>query len=122
MLVSGRDVPTVTTWPDVLLGTVVPAVAVFLVPPWVGSGASLGQRAVWLEPRWPDGAGALRRGSLARRVARGYLLLGLYGALQNVVALAALVGVVATGDRRGLACALTGARMVDARTGVSGSR
>ena len=141
MLVAGRDVPTATTWPDVLLGTVVPAVAVFLVPPWVGSGASLGQRAVWLEPRWPDGAGALRRGSLARRLARGYLLLGLYGALgiveavppgdasnawagalQNVVALAALVGVVATGDRRGLACALTGARMVDARAGMPGSR
>ncbi|MFB7796880.1 VanZ family protein [Isoptericola sp. NPDC056134] len=136
VLATGRDVSSATTWPDVLLGTVVPAVVVFLLPPWVGSGASLGQRAVWLEPRWPDGAGALRRGPLARRLARGYLVLGLYGvlgiveavppgdasnawagALQNVVALAALVGVVATGDRRGLACVLTGARMVDARTG-----
>ncbi|MFF2452553.1 VanZ family protein [Isoptericola sp. NPDC058082] len=134
VLASGHDVPSATTWPDVLLGTVVPAVVVFLLPPWVRSGASLGQRAVWLEPRWPDGAGVLRRGSLARRLARGYLLLGLYGvlgiveavppgdasnawagALQNVVALAALVGVVATGDRRGLACVLTGARMVDSR-------
>ncbi|MFE6967959.1 VanZ family protein [Isoptericola sp. NPDC057653] len=138
MLASGRELSSATTWADVLLGTVLPAVVVFLVPPWVGSGASLGQRAVWLEPRWPDGAGRLRRGSLPRRVARGYLLLGLYGALsiveavppgdasnawagalQNVVLLAALVGVVATRDRRGLACAITGARLVDARTPAS---
>jgi len=134
-LAAGQEIPSATTWPDVLLGTVVPAVVVFGIPPWVGSGASLGQRAVWLEPRWPDGAGTLRRGSLGRRVARGYVVLGLYGALrvleavppgdasdagtggmQNLVALAALVGVLVTRDRRGLACALTGARMVDSRT------
>ncbi|MFC8596890.1 VanZ family protein [Isoptericola sp. NPDC057191] len=137
VVATGHELPSATTWPDVLLGTVVPAVLVFFVPPWVGTGASLGQRAVWLEPRWPDGAGGLRRGSLPHRVARGYLLLGLYGALgvveavppgdasnawagtlQNVVALAALVGVAATRDRRGLACALTGARLVDARVPV----
>ncbi|MEL7978107.1 VanZ family protein [Isoptericola sp. F-RaC21] len=140
MLATGRDLPAATTWADVLLGTVVPAVLVFGVPPWLGSGASLGQRAVWLEPRWPDGGGGLRRGSLARRLARGYVLLGLYGALgiveavppgdasnawagtlQNTVALAALVGVVATRDRRGLACVLTGARMVDARERPGGA-
>jgi len=134
MLATGHELSSATTWPDVLLGTVLPAVVVFLVPPWVGSGASLGQRAVWLEPRWPDGAGRLRRGSLARRVGRGYLLLGLYGvlgiveavppgdpsnawagALQNGVLLAALIGVVATRDRRGLACEIAGATMVDAR-------
>ncbi|CAM3615111.1 hypothetical protein ISCU110981_10535 [Isoptericola cucumis] len=88
---------------------------------------------MWLEPRWPDGAGGLARGSLGRRLARGYAVLGVYGlldvaaavppgaeaagaqSLQGLVVLAAVVGVLATGDRRGLSCALTGARLVDAR-------
>ncbi|MFI2104370.1 VanZ family protein [Isoptericola sp. NPDC019693] len=137
LAVTGRDLPATVTWADVLLGTVLPTVLVLGVPPWRGSGASLGQRAVWLEPRWPDGAGRLVRGSLVRRLARGYVLLGLYGALgiveavppgdasnawagtlQGVVMLAALVGVVVTPDRRGLSCVLTGARMVDSRAPV----
>ena len=133
LMATGHGLPATPTWAEVLLGTVLPAVLVFGVPPWVGSGASLGQRAVWLEPRWPDGAGGLARGSLGRRLARGYAVLGVYGlldvaaavppgaeaagaqSLQGLVVLAAVVGVLATGDRRGLSCALTGARLVDAR-------
>lgn len=132
LLVTG-EMPGERGWPDVVAGTAVPALVVILVPPWWGSGASLGQRAVWLEPRWPDGAGGLVRGTLGRRVARGYVMLGLYGILEVVAAvpdggggwarsavtvlvLAAGIGALVTHDRRGLSCVATGARMVDARS------
>lgn len=59
---------------EYLLGVALPAALVFLLPAWLGSGATIGQRVVWLEP--------VRRGqvvTLPRRVLRGFISSGLFG-------------------------------------------
>jgi len=107
---------------------------VFVAPTFLGSGASWGQRTVWLAPRW-----AGRRGTTAQRVARaaaGGALWGALGLLSELpaevptavgvaatvaaplAALFAVVSVVAvpfTRGRRGLSGAVSGAELVDAR-------
>ncbi|PTU55729.1 VanZ family protein [Sphaerisporangium cinnabarinum] len=130
----GRPLPDGADWAQWLLGTLVPFAVVFVVPTFLGSGASWGQRTVWLAPRW-----AGRRGTMAQRVARaaaGGALWGALGLLSDLpagvpaavgvaasvaaplAALFAVVSVVAvpfTRGRRGLSGAVSGAELVDAR-------
>ncbi|KRD35618.1 hypothetical protein ASE27_12430 [Oerskovia sp. Root918] len=142
LVATGQDIPLGSDGVDVALGTVVPVVLVLFVPPFLGSGASWGQRALWLEPRWtadaaagsvgPDGLG---RGTTLRRAVRGFTSGGLWGAclilaevpggglvpdvaapLGGLVAFVAVVSVLFTRDRRGLSGVVSGARMVDARS------
>ncbi|MFD6166476.1 VanZ family protein [Oerskovia sp. NPDC060287] len=142
LVVTGQEIPLGSDGIDVVLGTVVPVVLVLFVPPFLGSGASWGQRAMWLEPRWtadaaagavgPDGLG---RGTTVRRAVRGFASGGLWGAclvlaevpggglvpdvaapLGGLVAFVAVVSVLFTRDRRGLSGVVSGARMVDARS------
>ena len=142
LVATGQDIPLGSDGVDVALGTVVPGVLVLFVPPFLGSGASWGQRALWLEPRWtadaaagsvgPDGLG---RGTTLRRAVRGFTSGGLWGAclilaevpggglvpdvaapLGGLVAFVAVVSVLFTRDRRGLSGVVSGARMVDARS------
>jgi glycopeptide antibiotics resistance protein len=142
LVALGQDVPLEAGAVDVVLGSLVPVVLVLLVPPFLGSGASWGQRAMWLEPRWtadvaegPVGAGGLGRGTTARRVVRGFASGGLWGVclvlaevpggglvpdvaapLGSLVAFVAVVSVLFTRDRRGVSGVVSGARMVDARS------
>jgi glycopeptide antibiotics resistance protein len=140
LVAAGRAVPVEQGPVEVLLGTVIPVVVVLFVPPFLGSGASWGQRAMWLEPRWPVGVAegllgpdGLGRGTTARRALRGFATGGLWGLclilaevpagflpdvagpLGGLVAFAAVVSVLMTRDRRGLSGVVSGARMVDAR-------
>ncbi|WP_227748624.1 VanZ family protein [Oerskovia douganii] len=141
LVATGQEVPLGSDGIDVALGTVVPVALVLFVPPFLGSGASWGQRATWLEPRWtadaaegvvgPDGLG---RGTTVRRAVRGFTSGGLWGAclilaevpgggpvrdvaapLGGLVAFVAVVSVLLTRDRRGLSGVVSGARIVDAR-------
>lgn len=128
LLVTGATRAEIAASSPLLLAVVLPFVAVFLGPSLVGSGASLGQRVVWLRPRWPG-----RRASRARSCARGLVVGGLWWLLTSatavpgipdplgdaLVAAGWLLAAVAVGwvpaARRGLSGALTGALVVDAR-------
>lgn len=94
---------------------------VVVIPALVGSGASLGQRIVFLAPVAPDG-------SRARLVARALVVQGAVVALPmldgsgvlwlltSVWAMVAAASVLR--DVRGLSCGITGCHMVDARAGA----
>lgn len=108
-----------------LLGTWVPAILLLWLPPLIGSGASLGQRAMWLEPRWRSATGSLARGNLPRRVLRGLCGAAGWGVLSTsdglglvlvVFVLVTVLAVPFTRGHRGLSYALTGAELVDSRT------
>ncbi|RVW09990.1 hypothetical protein EGT67_07090 [Prescottella agglutinans] len=94
--------------------------AVVVVPALVGSGASFGQRAVWLQPQWSNPPGA------ARRVGRALAVPGVCAAaivlgaapLAALWLCAAFASVLFT-RHRGLSGVLTGSGIVDAR-GASG--
>jgi glycopeptide antibiotics resistance protein len=111
---------------EAALGSVVPALLVFVLPAARRSGASLGQTAVWLEPHWPHAA------STARRMLRAASVGGLYGmllfashldwpggaaagVLASLLLVAALVAVPLTRERAGLSGLVTGAVMRDER-------
>jgi len=106
---------------SLVLMHLVPGFLVFYLPALVGSGASLGQRAVWLQPHWP----ATRRRALLRASTTGglYVVLSFltalipataFGPLSGLLLLAAFVAVPLT-KSRGLSGVLTGAEMVDSR-------
>ncbi|MGH1565581.1 VanZ family protein [Mumia sp. DW29H23] len=131
LLASGRAVPLEPTWTEWWLGSLVPWVAVFLVPVVLGSGASWGQRIVWLAPLWAR-PGETRRGSAVRRATRaacggaGWCALTVVadlpvdhvtwaGSLATAWAVVSILAVLATRDHRGASYALTGAEIVDVR-------
>ncbi len=134
LLALGRPLPAGTDAVELVLAQLLPVAALLWLPPLVGSGASLGQRAMWLAPRWRAADGTLVRGSLARRAARGALGGGLWGLLTvlaavpatagaaglalPVVVLGSLLAVPWTRGHRGLSSVLTGAELVDARAGA----
>jgi glycopeptide antibiotics resistance protein len=124
LLAIGADLPAEDDPLSLIIMHLVPGFLVFYLPALVGSGASLGQRAVWLQPHWP----ATRRRALLRASATGglYVLLSFLGALlpstafgplSGLVLLAAFVAVPLT-KSRGLSGVLTGAQMVDSRDNV----
>jgi len=113
------------------LNALVPGLIVFMVPALRGTGASLGQSAVWLAPRWPVEA-SLGRRSIGRRLARAVSVGGLYSVLMfitgigtaaadwaNLVAglllFADFVAVPLTREHGGLSGLITGAVMRDQR-------
>lgn len=109
-------------------------VLVVVLPALVTSGASIGQRLLWLEPRWAEGSRAVSA-RLARAgvvgvpytvaSALGQLPSGASDALQTVagvvgivsalVVATAVVSVPFTRGRRGLSFVLTGAELRDSR-------
>lgn len=118
---------------EAVLSTLVPAVFVFLLPAAHGTGASLGQRAVRLEPQWDQQASTRLRLGRAAAVG-GVYACALFCAqwrpgtpwgdaaevLANLLLLAALVAVPVTGQR-GLSGVLTAARFVDDRAPATDS-
>lgn len=87
LLATGRPLAGDGDAVELLIGTVLPVAALLWLPPLLGSGASLGQRAMWLEPRWRREDGTTGRGSLGVRAARGALGAGLWGLLTVLAAL-----------------------------------
>ena len=120
----GSEVPV---WIQALLSTVIPAVVVFLIPALRGSGATFGQRAVWLAPNWGElpvtvGRRLLRASvtlAWAALIALGEFapdtLLALIGGLAVPLALAELIAVGVT-HGRGIGSRLARATFVDTRT------
>ena len=119
----GADVPT---WVEAILSTLVPGILVFLLPALRGTGATFGQRAVWLTPDWGSEPPVGRR-MLRISVALVWTVLLLLGELAPDTALAlvgslagllALVEVVAVGltHGRGIGARLAGASFVDSRS------
>ncbi|WP_116949758.1 VanZ family protein [Jiangella endophytica] len=132
----GDELPTDSDWGNHAVPSMVAFVLVVLVPAMSGRGASPGQRALWLTPRWPGGAA--RR---SRALVRSLCGLGLYGVLDvisalpplgdgvtdaaesltNVVILVAGLAVL-FGGPRGLSFRLAGAAVADAREEVAVAR
>lgn len=106
--------------------TVGVGVVLVAIPALVGSGASLGQRAVWLQPTWKSGR---RLKAVLRMLCGfgGYVILDVlstYGpaALREYMSLGSLAFVLISAgsllllkDPRGLSFRLTGAQLVDSR-------
>lgn len=129
--ILGYSVTTDTTHLVANLTLLASWVFVFLAPS-LGRGGSLGQRALWLEPRWPDTTGALGVGKLWQRLARtctvslplvSALLISGDTAWESVIALLCgavvlldVVMVPFTKDRGGLSARLSGATFVDSRS------
>jgi hypothetical protein len=127
LLVATGEVPPVPNIFEAALGSLVPAMLIFVAPAARRSGASLGQTAVWLVPYWTQSA------SVGRRIFRGASVGGLYGvltfashlpvgfspvagAVSIALGAAAVVAVPLTRGRAGLSGLLTGATMRDERS------
>jgi glycopeptide antibiotics resistance protein len=133
LLASTGRVPAVPGAFEAALGSLLPALLVFILPATRRTGASLGQTAVWLRPHWPSPA------SLARRVLRAASVGGLYGVLvfvsrlalpvaatagllAGLLLIAALLAVPLTRSRAGLSGVINGASMHDERATAAQSR
>lgn len=131
LAVGGASRTEVAGAPEPWLADALPLVLVFALPALIGSGASWGQRIVWLEPRWSDETrGAALR---ARTLARALVVGGLWWVLTSASSfdalpddtvtaltaagwlLGALAVLVVPATRRGLSGLLTRARVEDAR-------
>jgi glycopeptide antibiotics resistance protein len=121
--IMGAIVPT---WVEALLTVLLPGVAVFLLPALLGSGATLGQRAVWLQPHWASSGPTLRRRLGRVSVALVWVTLMTVGALvpdsalsvaSSIAVLVAAAEVIAVGASRGrgLGSLLVGVSFVDSR-------
>jgi glycopeptide antibiotics resistance protein len=111
---------------EAVLGSLLPAVLIFILPALRHSGATIGQTAVWLVPSWPKPASA------TRRILRAASVGGLYGVLlfasqlpQNttlagtaatLLAIAAVISVPLTRGAAGLSGLVAGCTMRDERT------
>jgi glycopeptide antibiotics resistance protein len=127
LIAVGADLPNAADPFTQVLALLIPGFLVFYLPALSGSGASLGQRAVWLRPEWPGPDGG--RAGTARRLLRATVTGGLYTVLAffaavlpvpilhllaTLVLISAFVAVPLTG-KRGLSGVASGAQMVDAR-------
>lgn len=133
LAVTGRELGDVT-WGEWVLGSAAPFVLVVVLPV-LGSGASLGQRALWLVPVRDGVRPVLWRRALRALVPGGvwalavtlqalphdsrvpdWLVSAPLGAVATMCAVASVLGVLVTGDRRGLSGAVAGVTYVDARS------
>jgi glycopeptide antibiotics resistance protein len=129
LLATGHEIPLRTGWPEWTATIVVPTLVVAVGPALTGSGASLGQRALWLapdRPGLPTPLDRLRRclgtaGTLALVHAVGTApgvpawLPDVTSALTSVLLVAAVVAVPLTRDRRGLSGLVAGVPYRDVR-------
>ncbi|MEE2570321.1 VanZ family protein [Pseudarthrobacter sp. J64] len=122
LMALGMELPDDEDPVSQVLIYLIPGFLVFYLPAFYPSGASLGQRAVWLKPEWPA-AGASRRFLRASVTGGLYTVLGFLAAVVPVTVLdplpalvlfAAFIAVPLT-KKRGLSGVLSGAEMVDAR-------
>ncbi len=115
-----------------VLSNALAGLLVFFIPALLGSGASLGQRIVWLAPKWPARGGSLRR--LWRAMVVGgsltvvAILSVLFGAelwasflnlLLMLILLLSFFSVPFSRGKRGLSFILSGAELIDSRSPVA---
>lgn len=119
----GAEIPE---WTEALISTLLPGVLVFLVPVLRGSGATPGQRAVWLTIDWEGGPPGIGRRLLRVCVPLVWTVLLTIGSLApgTPLSLVATIGgvlavteviVVGRTHGRGIGTLLAGARFVDSR-------
>ena len=133
----GGAVPPETDAIEWMLGSAVPWLAVLLMPALIGSGASFGQRVVWLAVRWSPPSPRetpLRHRAILRALlgSAGWGLLvsvaalplpppefesltALASGLAGLLAIVAVIAVPFTRRRRGLSFAAMRAELVDVR-------
>ena len=126
LLAITGSVPATPGAVEAALGSLVPALLVFILPAVRRTGASLGETAVWLAPRWE------RTPSVTRRLLRAASVGGLYGLLvfisrlsipvaeavgsvATLLLVAAVVAVPVTRGAAGLSGLVSGAVMTDER-------
>ena len=122
--VIGGDLPDQSPWID--CSAAAAAFVALVIPTLVGSGASLGQRAVWLEPQWP-GPKRLALRSLCGF--GGWMLIqvvgsipglptpvsGVLGTIASGLAVATVILVLTDRNGRGLSTRAVGAGIEDSR-------
>lgn len=122
--VLGAEVPV---WLEAAVSTLIPGILIFFIPALRRSGATFGQRAVWLEPDWGTGSPTVGRRILRVSVALGWTALLTMGSLAPTTALGigtplagllAAVEVITVGvsGRRGIGPLLARTRFIDSRT------
>lgn len=129
LVTTGRELPQEPTVVEAVLLALVPALVVFFLPAWHGSGASIGQRALRLIPVWSEDVSRGRKLGRAATIGGSYAVLlfashwptqalwtDAAGGLAQLLLLAAFVAVPLT-RQRGLSGLATGAVMHDERAG-----
>lgn len=116
---------------EAILAALVPGLLVFFLPALQGSGASIGQRTVWLMPDWMEEVTVVRRLTRAAAVGGSYSVfecvsrfpgesawVTFSGTLANVILVAAFISIPLTRHNRGLSGVIAGVDMVDERAQV----
>lgn len=129
VIATGHRPPATPMTAEAVLAYAVPVALLVVVPALVGDGASIGQRLVWLAPRWrvtPTVARRLLRAAVSPGMAMALALVGTIGpyrlrAVASIAAwsivVASIVATVLTEGNRGLSGVIAGADIVDSRTG-----
>lgn len=128
MIATGHQPPVTPMTAEAVLAYGLPLAVLVFLPALIGDGASLGQRIVWLTPRWRVRA-TLRRRLLRAAVSPGMAMaLALVGTigpyrLRTAASIAAwsivgasILATLFTEGRRGLSGLIAGADLVDSRT------
>lgn len=127
IIATGHVPPPTPMTAEAVLAYAVPVLLLVVVPALVGDGASIGQRLVWLTPRWrlrPTVARRLLRAAVSPGMAMALALVATIGPyrLRTVAAIGAwsivLISVAAsafTEGNRGLSGVIAGADIVDSR-------
>lgn len=107
----------------------IPTLALVYLPALVGSGASIGQRLVWLTPRWSGRATIVRRllrATVSPGLAMAFAVAAATGperfrgpaaAVATAILLVSVLAAALTRDHRGLSGVISGADIVDSRVG-----
>lgn len=127
MIATGHEPPVTPMTAEAVLAYGVPLALLVFLPALVGDGASLGQRIVWLTPRWRGRATVWRRllrAAVSPGMAMALLLVGTIGPyrLRTAASIAAwsivgasILATLFTEGRRGLSGLIAGADVVDSR-------
>ncbi|MBX3314778.1 MAG: VanZ family protein [Actinobacteria bacterium] len=128
VLATGHAPPVTPMTAEAILAYSVPLALLVYLPALVGEGASIGQRLVWLTPRWrvrPTLARRLLRATVSPGMAMALALIGAIGPyrLRTVASLgawsivvASVVATLVTEGHRGLSGVVAGADVVDSRS------
>lgn len=128
MIATGREPPVTPMTSEAVFAYGLPVTLLVFLPALLGEGASLGQRLVWLTPRWRVRATLWRRllrAAVSPGMAMAFALVAVIGpyrlrpaasiAAWSIVAVSILTTLVTEGHR-GLSGVIAGADVVDSRT------
>ncbi|MCB0978535.1 MAG: VanZ family protein [Acidimicrobiales bacterium] len=131
VIATGHRPPATPLPAEAVIAYAVPLALFVYVPALIGEGASVGQRLVWLAPRWRVAATVRRRllrATVSPGVAVALALVGAIGPyrLRTLASLSAwaivlvsLLATLVTEGHRGLSGVIAGADIVDSRVGTA---